>query len=136
MKENYQKALKKWTLFFLLNSVPFNGQSYQKQKGPETSHQSLFRSQNEFRKIPLFVIYCLTNLIMQFKSILELFQKFYLEIYDINYSASICPFEYGKCWKEGKKLEYLENENSFLDEIKNIFHSYWRAIIWWKIKYW
>ena len=25
---------------------------------------------------------------------------------------------------EIKKLEYLENENSFLDEIKNIFHSF------------
>ena len=41
----------------------------------------------------------------------------------INYSF-ICPFEPGKCGKEGKKLqkfEYLENEKSFLDEIKNIF---------------
>ena len=40
--------------------------------------------------------------------------------------------------KEGKveiqKCEYLENEKGFLDEIKNIFHSFWRAIIWWKIK--
>ena len=29
-----------------------------------------------------------------------------------------CPFESGKCGKEGKKLqkiEYLENEKSFLD---------------------
>ena len=42
----------------------------------------------------------------------------------INYSTSICPFESGNCGKEGKKLqkfEYLENEKSFLDEIKNIF---------------
>ena len=45
-------------------------------------------------------------------------------IHDINYSTSICPFESGKCGKEGKKLqkcEYLENEKSFLDEIKKIF---------------
>ena len=38
-----------------------------------------------------------------------------------NQSTSICPFESGKCRKEGKKLqklEYLENEKSFLDEIK------------------
>ena len=28
-----------------------------------------------------------------------------------------------------KKSEYLVNEKSFLDEIKNIFHSFWRAII-------
>ena len=55
----------------------------------------------------------------------------------INYFNSIYPFESGKCGKEGKKLqkfEYLENEKSFLDEIKNIFHSFWRAIIWWKNK--
>ena len=49
-------------------------------------------------------------------------------IYDvINYSTSICPFEFGKCGKEGKKLqkfEYLENEKSFFDEIKNIFDSF------------
>ena len=61
MKEDYQKALKKLTLFFLSNPVPFNGQSYQKQKGSGTSHQSLFRPQNKFRKIPLFVIYYLTK---------------------------------------------------------------------------
>ena len=49
-------------------------------------------------------------------------------IYDIiNYSTSISPFESGKCGEEGKKLqkcEYLENKKSFLDEIKNIFHSF------------
>ena len=50
------KSLKKLTLFFLLNPVPFNEQSYQKQKGPGTSDQSLFRLQNKFRKIPLIVI--------------------------------------------------------------------------------
>ena len=48
---------------------------------------------------------------------------------------SICPFESGKFGKEGEKiqkLEYLENEKSFLDGIKNIFHSFLRAFIWWK----
>ena len=59
MKEDYQKALKKLTLFFLWNPVPFNGQNYQKQKGPGTSDQSFFRLQNKFRKIPLLVIYYL-----------------------------------------------------------------------------
>ena len=43
LKEDYQKALKMVTSFFLLNSVPFNRQNYQKQKGPGTSNQSLFR---------------------------------------------------------------------------------------------
>ena len=44
-------------LFFLSNPVPFNGQNYQQQKGPETSDQSLFRLQNQFTKISLLVIY-------------------------------------------------------------------------------
>ena len=33
---------------------------------------------------------------------------------------------------EIKIFEYLENKNSFLDEIKNYFHNYLRATIWWK----
>ena len=36
---------------------------------------------------------------------------------------------------EGKKLqkfEYLENEKSFFDKIKNNFHSFLKSIIWWK----
>ena len=43
----------------------------------------------------------------------------------IKYSTSICPFESGK-WKGREKLQklYLKNENSFLDERKNIFHSF------------
>ena len=61
MKENYQKALKELTLFFLSNPVLFNGQSYQKQKGPGTSDQSLFSLQNKFHKIHLFVTYYQTK---------------------------------------------------------------------------
>ena len=38
------KTLKKSTVFFLPNPVLFNGQRYQKQKGPGTSSQLLFRS--------------------------------------------------------------------------------------------
>ena len=60
MKEDYQKALKKST-FFVLNPVPFNGQSYQKQKGPRTSDKLLFRLQNEFKKITLLDIWYLTK---------------------------------------------------------------------------
>ena len=32
---------------------------------------------------------------------------------------------------ETQKIKYLENEKSFLDEVKNILHSFWRGIIWW-----
>ena len=42
--------------------------------------------------------------------------------------------------KEGKtelqKFEYFGNEKSFLDEIRNIFHIFWMAVICWKIKIW
>ena len=61
MKEDYQKALRKLTLFFLSNQVPFKWQSYQKQNGPGTSDESLFGLQNKFRKIPLLVIYILLD---------------------------------------------------------------------------
>ena len=61
MKERYQKAIKKVTLFFLSNPVQFNMQNYQKQKGPGTSDQSLFRLQNKFRKNPLLVMSYLTK---------------------------------------------------------------------------
>ena len=141
MNEDYQKAFKKLTLFFLSNSVPLNRQSYQKWKGSGTSHQSLFRSRNKFRKFHLFLIYYLTKFddVMQisFWVILKITSaNLCKSVHDIiNYSTSICPFESGKCGKEGKKLqkfEYLENEKSFFDEIKNIFHSFWRAIIWWE----
>ena len=60
-ERDYQKALKKFISFFLSKPVPFNRQSYLKQKRPGTSDQSLFRLQNEFRKIPLLVIYYLTK---------------------------------------------------------------------------
>ena len=46
----------------------------------------------------------------------------------MNYFTSICSFESGKCEKgknfEFESFEYLENEKSFLDKIKNIFHSF------------
>ena len=35
-KEDNQKALKKLSLFILSNPIPFNGQGYEKQKGPGT----------------------------------------------------------------------------------------------------
>ena len=57
LKEDYQKAFNKLTLFFLSNSVPFNRQSYQKEKGQGTSDQSLFKLRNKFKNIPLFAIY-------------------------------------------------------------------------------
>ena len=49
-------------------------------------------------------------------------------MYDIiNYSTFICPSESGKSEKEEEKIqkfEYLDSKKSFLNEIKNIFHSF------------
>ena len=61
LKEDYQKVLKKLTLFFLSNPLPFKGQSHQNQKGPGTSDPWLFRLQNKSRKMPLLIIYYLTK---------------------------------------------------------------------------
>ena len=141
MKEDYQKALKNLTLFFLSNPVLTNGQNYQKQNG--TSDQSFFRLQNKFRKIPLLVLYYLTKFddVIQrdFWAIPKITSaNLFKPIRDvINYSTSICPFVSGKCGKEGEisqKFEYIEDEKSFLEEIRNTFHNFWRAIFWWKNK--
>ena len=140
MKEDYQKPLKTLTLFFLSNSVSFNWQSYHKQKRPGASDLSLSRLWNKFTKISLLVIFYLTK----FDGVIQ--SSFWVipniapanlckPIHDIiNYSTSIYPFESGKCGTDEKKLqkfEYLENKMRFLDEI---FHSFWRAITWWKNK--
>ena len=113
---------------FLSNPVSFNGQSYQKQMGPGTSDQSLFRLQNKFTEISLSVIYYLTefdDLTLSGFWVIPKITPAYLckPIHDIiNCSTSICSFESGKCGKEEEKLqrfEYREDEKSFFDEIKH-----------------
>ena len=61
MNKDHQEALKKLTLYFLSTTVPFNGQDFEKERGPETSDQSFFRLQNKFRKIPLLKMYYLAK---------------------------------------------------------------------------
>ena len=129
----YKKSIKKLTLTSLLNPVPFNGQSYQKQKEPRTSYQSIFKLQSKFIKIYLLVIYYLTKfnggIYRSFRVIPKITTANLCKpAHDIiNYSTFIYPIESGKYRKEwGKlqKIEYLKNEKSFLDEIKNIFHRF------------
>ena len=134
MKRDYQKPLKKLTLVFLSNPVPFNGQSFQKQKGSGTRNLLIFRLRNKFTKVSLSVIYYLTRfdgvIIQSGFSVIPNITPANLckPIHDIiNYSISICPFESSKCGKEEQKLqkfEYLEKEKSFLDETKNIFQFF------------
>ena len=56
-EKGLSKSLKRVTLFYLSNPVPFKGQNCKKQKDPRTSEQLFFRLQNKFRKIPLLVVY-------------------------------------------------------------------------------
>ena len=145
MKEDYQKALKKLISFFLSNPVPFNKQIYLKQKGSGTSDQSLFSLPNKFGKMTLLVIYYLTK----FDDIIErcfwvipkiTSTNLWKPIHGIiNYSTSISPFESEKCGKEGKKrqkFEYVENEKSFLDDIKIFFIDFEGLSFGEKIKIW
>ena len=129
MKDDYQKILKKSTLFFLSNPVPFNGQNYQKQKRSETSDQSLLRLWNKLKNIPLIITYYLTKLDYVMKNSFWVIPKITSanlckSVDDIiNYSTSICPIKSGNRGKERKKLqkfEYIKNEKSFLDEIKTL----------------
>ena len=54
--------------------------------------------------------------------------------FDFDHPLKQRPTSRNKGRTEIQKFEYLENEKSFLDEIKGIFHSFWRAVIWWKNK--
>ena len=88
LKEDYQKAFIKVTLFFLSNPVLFNRQNHQKQKGTGSSDQLLFRLQKKFRKIPLLVIYYLTK----FNDVYNV--KWFLS-YSKNY---VCKFMQANSW--------------------------------------
>ena len=86
--------------------------SYQKQKGPGTSDQSLFILENMFIKIPFLFIYYLTKFDVTYNSFLIIPKttcaNLCKPIHDIiNYPTSICPFESGKFGKEGKNYKKL-----------------------------
>ena len=116
----YQKALKKLTLFFLLNSVSFNVQNYQKQKGSGTSDQLFFRLQNRFRKIPLS-----KNYICKFMPA----NSWHHKLFHFLLSFWIC-----KVWKGREKMTkiWISRER----EIRIIFHSFYGLSFDEKIKNW
>ena len=101
------KTLQKVNFIFFSNPVPFNGQSYQKQKRPGTSDHSLFRLKNKFKSLHLqiYASQCMTSLIIPLSFVLLILEKV------------------ERKRKKYQNLQYLENKKSFLDEIKNIFHS-------------
>ena len=59
-ERDYQKVLKKFNLVFLSNPVPFNGQSYQKQKGPGLV-TSRFQVTKQVQKNPFIISYILSD---------------------------------------------------------------------------
>ena len=83
------------------------------------------------------------SLMMYYEAVFELLQKLHLEIYGSQFMTHKLfhfhlSFWIWNIWRKKTekflKIEYVENEKSFLDEIKNIFYSFWRAIIWQKNK--
>ena len=141
MKEDYQKALKKVTLFSLSNPVPFNRQNYQKQEAWDYWPVAL-QVRKQVQKNS-FISYVLSDQVWWFNITRFLcYSKNYIckfmqaNSWHNTFFPFRLPFWIWKVWKGKKlqKLEYLENEMSFLDEIKTIFPSFSRAIIWWKNK--
>ena len=109
MKESYQNPLKKSTLFFLLNPVPFSVQSYQEQKGPGTSDKLLFSLLNKFGKIPLLVIY-LADQVWWFniKQLLSYFKNYFCKFMQANSWHKLFHFHLSFCiWKVWKGREKI-----------------------------
>ena len=137
MKKDYQKALKKLTLFFLSNPVPFNEQD-KKEKGPGNSNQLLSRWQSKFRKIPLLVIYYLTKLDDTIQSGFLVIPK--------TWSANLCKpihdiIDYSFLHLNLKNVERKVKTTNIRipQERKELFRwnkkhfpEFWRAIIRWK----
>ena len=140
MKEDYQKALKKLILYFLLNSVFFNGQS--KTKVAWSSWPVAPQVPKHVHK-KSFISYKLSEQVWCYKSGFLSYYKNdickYMQENSWHHKLFHCHFSFWiwKVWKGTEKIqksEYLEDARSFLDEIKNICHSCWRAIIRWKNK--
>ena len=127
------------TLFFLLNPVP--SRSYHKQKGLELK-TSCSLGYEQVQKNS-FISYILSDQVWwcNIKSFLSYSKNYICKFMQAHsWHHKLFHFHLSFCiwivWKGRKKITkiWLESEKSFLDEIKNTFHSFWRAIIWWKNK--
>ena len=96
-----------------------------------------------FWKKTCFISYMLSEQVWCYKSgFLSYYKNYickYMQENSWHHKLFHCHFSFWiwKVWKGTEKIqkfEYLEDERSFLDEIKNICHSCWRAIIRWKNK--
>ena len=115
------KSLKKVNFIFSFEPQSLLMVKIMKNKRSMKLVTSRSRLQNKFKKILLLAIYYLTK----FDDVILSYSKNYTsQFINTNYSTVICPFESGKCGGKLQKFEYLENEKSFLDEIKSIFLSF------------
>ena len=128
--------LKSWLDFFLSNPVLFNGQSYQKRglelvtscsSGYEISSQKfLYYKLSEqvwWGNVNWFLSYY-KNYTWKFMQANSWHHKFF------HVHSSFWIWKVRKRRGKLQKFEYFENKRSFLYEMKNIFNSSWKAIIW------
>ena len=133
-----QKLSKRLSLFFLLNQVLFSGQSYQKQIGPVTPDQLLFRLENKLMEISLLIMHYLTKFGIIYSGfwVVPKITSVNLckPIYDIiNYSNFICwVWVVCKRREENWKIGISQERKELFRW--NKFHDFWRAVIWCKNK--
>ena len=110
MKEDYQKALKKLSLFFFV-LVSFNEQDCEKQKGPGNSDQWALQFTKQVQKNSSisYVLLDRPSLMISYKVVFsypKTSANLCKPIYDIvNYSAITYFLDFGKCGKEGEKRQ-------------------------------
>ena len=112
-------------------------------KGSGTSFWYIFSAWFSHKKIPYLILYLWTK--FQLHTFFPSQDIKHYSLFRQLMMPSTLRFIFDhplKQWQQGEnegrteiqKFEYLENKKSLLDEIKSIFHSFWRAIIWWKIE--
>ena len=127
-----KKPWKSQLYFFLHTQSLLIGRIIKNKRGLElvTSHFSGYETSSKYS----FIHYILSDqvwwhIVKQFLSYSKNYICKFMQLssWHDKLFISSCPFESGKFGNDGKKLqkiEYLENKKSFVDEIKNIFHSF------------
>ena len=133
-EKGLSKSLKKVKfIFFFQNQslLMLMGKVIKNKRGLElvTSCSSGHKASSEKSLYLLYVIW--PSLIMWCKAVFELSRNYICKFMHVNSWHQLFHFHLSFwIWKVRKgreklqKFEYLENEKSFLDEIKNIFHSF------------
>ena len=144
MKENYQKVLKKLSSFFPFKPSPIQWTKLSKTKGawnywPVTLQVTQKVQKNSFISYVLSdqVWWCIIKWFLNYsKNYICKFMEansWHLKIFHFHLSFSIW-----KVWKWREKITKIwifeEGKELFIWNNKKKIHSFWKAIIWWKIK--